>query len=348
MARATTRSSGPSRARRRDRVDRPGAAPHRLSASLTSAALTAIRAASAIAARLPPHLARRAAEASGVAVSKLPAAPGRPGAWSRRRELLARHLTRVYGQELDPKELRGMVDDAIASYAHYWADNLRLPRLSTSQIDAGMSYKGFEHIEGGLATGRGVILALPHLGGWEWAGTHLVNLGLQVSVVVERLGRPDIFEWFVSFRTRLGMNVIPMGPGAAARCAQALRDNHVLCLLSDRLIGDTSSVEVAFFGEKTRLPAGPATLALRTGAHLVPTAVYFEPRTDGHVGFLLPPLDTQRSTERSLRGDVGHLTRLLAGGFEDLIRRAPTQWHMMQPNWPSDHDPSGLLTGLVH
>lgn len=288
-----------------------------------------------VASHLPAPVSRGLAESAAVAVSRRPMG----GAWGVRRRLVARHLARVLGDAAPPAgshRMGRLVDQAIASYARYWAESLRIPGLSAAQLDAGITYDGFEHILAGRSAGRGTILVLPHLGGWEWAGTHLTSRGLAVSVVVERLQPPDLFEWFVSFRQKLGMNVIPVGPAAASQCATALRQNHVLCLLSDRLIAG-SGVEVEFFGERTSLPAGPATLALRTGAVLLPAAVYFESRTDGHRGVVLPPLDTSRSG--GLRADVHRITQDMAGAFETLIRRAPTQWHLLQPNWPSDTRP---------
>ncbi len=236
-----------------------------------------------------------------------------------------------------------MVDEAFASYARYWAESLRLPGLTVAEVSAGITYEGFCHLEASETAGRGTILALPHLGGWEWAGTHLALTGHQVSVVVERLEPADLFDWFVGFRERLGMHVIPAGQDAASRSNAALTANHLLCLLSDRLLPGTSGVEVEFFGERTSLPAGPAMLALRTGAALLPAAVYFEARTDGHKGVVLPPIDTSRTGR--MREDVQRVTQDMAAAFEELIRRAPTQWHLLQPNWPSDHlSPDGAGT----
>jgi KDO2-lipid IV(A) lauroyltransferase len=159
-------------------------------------------------------------------------------------------------------------------------------------------------------------------------------MGHPVSVVVEKLEPPDLFEWFAGYRESLGMQVIPVGPDAASRCARALADNHILCLLSDRVVGGSAGVEVEFFGERTTLPAGAATLALRSGAALLPCAVYFGRRTDSHLGYIMPPMDTTRRGR--LREDVTRITQDMARILEDLIRRAPTQWHLMQPNWPSD------------
>jgi KDO2-lipid IV(A) lauroyltransferase len=255
---------------------------------------------------------------------------------ARRREMAARHLRRVYGPRLGSRDLRRRVDEAFASYGRYWADSLRLPALRPDQILAGITYEGFEYIAAGEAAGRGTILALPHLGGWEWAGTQLALTGHPISVVMEALEPPDVFEWFVSFRQRLGMQVITAGPGAAAACTRALADNHLLCLLCDRVVSGVASTEVEFFGEKTLLPAGPVTLALRTGASLLPCAVYFGSTSDEHLAVVRPPLPLRR--EGRLRDDVRAWTQVLASELEVLIGQAPTQWHLMQPNWPGDED----------
>ena len=124
---------------------------------------------------------------------------------------------------------------------------------------------------------------------------------------------------------------MPLGPAAGAAVLKALRANELVGLLCDRDIGG-GGISVEFFGEQTTLPAGPITLALRTGAPVLPTAVYFDGR--GHRGVVRPPLDMTR--QGSLREDVARLTQVLAGELEILISAAPEQWHVFQPNWPSD------------
>ncbi|HUJ64780.1 MAG TPA: phosphatidylinositol mannoside acyltransferase [Acidimicrobiales bacterium] len=301
-----------------------------------SPALTVLQAGATVARVLPPSWSRGLAEATAVIVSRGAQLAARPNAMAERRRMVARHLRRVYGPGVDQRRLSRGVDEAFASYGRYWAESLRLGTLAPERIHAGARYEGYEHLEAARAAGRGAIFALPHLGGWEWCGSDLAGRGHPMSVVVERLEPPDVFEWFLAFRERLGMQVIPAGPGAAAACTQALADNHVLCLVSDRVVGGASAVEVDFFGERTQLPAGPATLALRTGAVLLPCAVYFGASPDDHLGFIRPPVDLQRRGR--LRDDVVAGTQVLAHEFESLIRRAPTQWHLMQPNWPSDLD----------
>jgi len=249
-----------------------------------------------------------------------------------RREVVARNLRRA-DPSLHGKVLDRAVQEAFDSYARYWVDSFRVPDLSAAEIQATFTIDGVEHLRASQERGKGSIIALPHLGGWEWAGRWVADQGWQITVVVEPLQPPELYDWFVGFRTSLGMNVVPLGPDAGSVVAKALRDNHVVCLLCDRDL-QGNGVEVEFFGETTTLPPGPAFLALRTGAALMPTAVYFTPERDGHAAIIRPPLPAPKTG--SFRDDVAALTQDLAAELEWLIRRAPEQWHLFQPNWPSD------------
>jgi KDO2-lipid IV(A) lauroyltransferase len=251
-----------------------------------------------------------------------------------RRMLVARHLRRAR-PGLEGRDLDRAVDATFDSYGRYWIDSFRLPQLSAAEVDHHFAVEGFRHITESLAAGRGTILVLPHLGGWEWAGFWLTRvMKLQVTVVVEPVEPPALFEFFSDFRRKLGMHIVPLGPSAASEVIRALKAGHVVCLLADRDIGG-DGVELEFFGEVTTLPAGPATLALRTGASLLPVGCYFE-GSHGHHAVVQAPLPAER--EGRLRADVGRVTVDLAARLEELIRAAPEQWHLQQPNWPSDYD----------
>jgi KDO2-lipid IV(A) lauroyltransferase len=247
--------------------------------------------------------------------------------------MIERHLRRA-DPSLRGLRLRRAVQEAFDSYARYWLESFRLPNLSTNTVARGFDVEGYEHIVAALDEGNGVILVLPHLGGWEWAGRWIADQGHQITVVVERIDPPELFDWFVELRSALGMQVVALGPDAGQTVMRALRDNHVVCLLADRDL-QGGGPEVDFFGERTTLPGGPATLSLRTGAPILPTGVYFTRRVDGHAAWVRPPLPVER-VEKRLRDDVQRITQLLAHELEILIRRAPSQWHMFQPNWPSD------------
>ena len=250
-----------------------------------------------------------------------------------RRAMIQRHLRRV-NPRVSAATLRVQTQAAFDSYARYYVESFKLPTMSRRAVERGFSKEGYQYIVDGLAAGSGVILALPHLGGWEWAGRWMTDQGHRLTVVVEPLQPPEVFEWFVDLRTKLGMTVVPLGDGAAAAVMKALRANDVVCLLCDRDL-ERNGVEVEFFGERTTLPAGPAMLGLRTGAPILPTGVYFTPRYNGHHAIVRPPVPAERIGP-SLRDDVARVTQSLARDLETLIRRAPEQWHLFQPNWPSD------------
>jgi KDO2-lipid IV(A) lauroyltransferase len=263
--------------------------------------------------------------------------------------MVARHLERAAGGPglLRGRALDASVDAAFASYARYWAESLRLPGTSPTEIDAGMSWEGIGRITRAVAGGRGAILALPHLGGWEWGGFWMVLQGFSLTVVVEALEPPELFEWFAGFRRSLGMEVVAVGPAAGRAVVRALKAGGVVCLLCDRNIGGGSGIDVEFFGERTQLPAGPATLALRTGAALLPSAVYFDGPGNRHRAVVRPEIvprlpprgaahPASSASSGATRAEVARMTQVLAGELEVLVRRDPTQWHLMQPNWPSD------------
>lgn len=244
-----------------------------------------------------------------------------------------RNLRRVLGEGLHGRELGRLSREVFVSYARYYIDSFRLPSRTASEVEAGFTVEGYEHVEEALAAGVGPILALPHLGGWEWAAFWLTRIkGERVSAVVEELRPPELFEWFSGLRRDLGMDVIPLGPGAGAAVISAIKQRHITCLLSDRYLSG-GGVPVEFFGERTLLPSGPATLALRTGAPLLPTVVYF--RGAACHGVVRPPIPAER--QGRLRDDVARITQLVARELELLIAPAPEQWHLLQPNWPSDY-----------
>ena len=236
----------------------------------------------------------------------------------------------------DPEELAELTAAGFESYGRYWAESLKMPMLSRTEIDRGFSFTGLERIMNGLAGGNGVIIALPHLGGWEWAAAWLgrvMNNG--VTAVVESLEPPEVFEWFAQLRESYDVEVVPLGPKAGAAVAAALARNRIVTLLADRDIGG-NGIDVEMFGQPTQIPAGPALLALRAGVPILPTAVYF--RDHDRMCIIDPPIKAERLGR--LRDDVNRVSAELAIALEKLISHAPEQWHVLEPVWPESTESS--------
>ena len=289
----------------------------------------AYRAASLVAQTLPGGI----VDAAAPRLAELLASGG-----SERRTMVERHQRRV-DPHLRGAALRRRVQQVYASYGRYYGESFRLPAIGPDELDARLTYEGFEHVDETLDKGLGPLMCLPHLGSWEWSAYWLTRVrGLPVTAVVERIEPPALFDWFVGFRERIGLHIVPLGPEAGRATVAAVKAGHVVALLCDRDIRN-GGVEVSFFGERTTLPSGPAVLALRTGAPLLPTATYDEGRN--HHGVIRPPIPAER--RGTFRDDVARITQALADELEVLIRQAPEQWHLMQPNWPSDRTGSGAV-----
>jgi KDO2-lipid IV(A) lauroyltransferase len=304
-----------------------------------------------------PYFAYRAGEAVARVVPPAIGAPAArgiaqlaPTVMSGRRAQVERNLRRIHGPDYGGAALRHDVAATFDSYGRYFYELFRLSNVTPEWINAHFHCTGIEHVWDSVNAGKGAVLALPHLGNWDFAGAWLALQGFTVTVVAEPVEPPDLFEWFVDARARLGMRVIPLSSSAATDVLKAVRANEVVCLLADRdLTGD--GIEVEFFGERTTLPGGPALTALRGGTPLMPVGCYFMDHGDSRA-VILPPLPTSRSradgtarsradgTARSragrLRDDLARVTQDLAHAYEDLIRVEPTHWHLLQPNWPSD------------
>jgi phosphatidylinositol dimannoside acyltransferase len=251
------------------------------------------------------------------------------------RRNVERNLRRVVGQDLDQASLDRWSQRAFRAYARYWVEGARLPSTSRQEVlQRFVVVEGFEHLVEGMASGNGVVLALPHVGSWEYGGTFLAAVGYPMTSVAERLEPPELFDYFVDQRAAMGLTIVPLDQSSGGAVMRTLRDGGLVGLLCDRdLLGN--GIDVEFFGEKTTMPAGPATLAMRTGATLLTAAVYSGPGQDHHA-VVGGPIDLTRSG--SLRSDVSRVTQDIADRFESLIRRAPEQWHVFQPLWSADRD----------
>jgi KDO2-lipid IV(A) lauroyltransferase len=279
--------------------------------------------------RLPEPVARGAAAAAGWVLT---------GFRRDAREMYARHLARIMGAGLSDAEIKACTRRAFLNYARYWLEGARLPAVGSDVVaDRMFMESGYEHLVDGMAAGKGVIMALPHIGSWEWGGAWLAIQGYPMTSVAEPLEPPAMYDWFVAQREALGLTIVALASDATGHLLRALRAGRLVGLLCDRdLVGN--GVEVEFFGETTTLPAGPAMLALRTGAPVLPTAVYTGPGRD-HEAVIMPPVPIER--RGSFRDDIVRTTQRIAVDLEQLIRRAPDQWHMFQPVWPSDQSHSG-------
>jgi len=242
------------------------------------------------------------------------------------------HVLSPDGSSTNPELLELFVNRGFRSYGQYWAEGAKLPALAKPVIhDRFTIAEGLEHLREGKEHGNGVVIALPHIGSWEWGGSFLNSLGLGMTAIAEELDPPELFAWFKEKRESIGIRIEPLNEHAGSVLLSTLRRGEVVGLLCDRDL-QGNGVEVDFFGERVTMPAGPATLALRTGATLVAAACYAGPGRD-HFAVVTPPIAVERT--KRLREDVARVTQSIALELEGLIRRAPEQWHVLEDRFVS-------------
>src|SRR6476620_5005057 len=243
---------------------------------------------------------------------------------------LRKNLARVVG--VTPDQVPdGLIRASLASYARYWREAFRLPSMDLTKLGEQLDphFAGKEHIAAALDTGRGAVLVLPHSGHWYMAGVWLVQKHGTFTTVNERLKPESLYLRFIAYRESLGFEMLPLTGGERPPfevLAERLRANRPVCLMAERDLS-RSGVQVDFFGEPTRMPAGSAKLAIETGADLVVVHSWYT--AHGWKFSTSSPVDTSS-------GDVGVITQTMANQFARNIAAHPADWHMMQPQWLAD------------
>ncbi|MFI0983245.1 phosphatidylinositol mannoside acyltransferase [Streptomyces sp. NPDC021093] len=260
-------------------------------------------------------------------------------AWKRRGPSVLRlesNLARVV-PDASAARLAALSKAGMRSYMRYWMESFRLPSWSPERIAADVRIKDGHRITEALDSGRGVVLALPHMANWDLAGVWVTShLGHPFTTVAQRLKPETLYDRFVAYRESLGMEVLPHTGGSAfGTLARRLRSGGLVCLVADRDLS-ASGVEVKFFGESARMPAGPSILAQQTGALLLPVTLWYDgPKVMR--GRVHPPVDVPETGTRSEK--TSEMTQALADAFATGIAEHPEDWHMLQRLWLADLEP---------
>lgn len=229
-------------------------------------------------------------------------------------------------------DLRRVARRSLANYCRYLSDFVRFPTLTPDElVSAVHGNDSFAALDAALARGKGAIIVSMHFGNWDLGAGAAAARGYHLTVVAETFRDRRLDQLVVQARERLGMKVVKMEK-AGPSLLRALKHNGLLALLIDRPTpGD--GVKIRFFGEEVEVPAGPARLALRSGAAVIPTAfVRARPNapdvralTDFSICFE-PVGDESR--------DIQALTQAIMESYERFIRDHPEQWYMFRELWP--------------
>ncbi len=252
------------------------------------------------------------------------AAPGGT-AWfwlsaGQRRAALENYAAALGLDSNDPVVAR-VARQAFQNYGRMLTDFLLLGSLTPQELMQRMTIDGLDQLDAALSRGRGAIMAVPHMGSWDMAGSYAGALGYPIAAVAERFPG-SLNDAVVRTRQRFGLNVIMLGRSAVRGITQALQANSIVALLCDLEQGP--GVSVRFFGRRAVVPGGPAAIALKTGAALMPACQYATSPGHHHV-HLDPPLAVADGETKE------GLMQRVVNRFEDFIRERPQQWYAFRP-----------------
>ena len=239
---------------------------------------------------------------------------------------LESNLKRVV-PEISDSELRNLTRVGMRSYLRYWCDTFRSPDWDTKRIQSTVTVNDAELLIEPVRSKRGVIVALPHAGNWDHAGSFFCSQGIPLVTVVERLKPEKLFRKFLEYRQAIGMEALPLDGRVMGTLASRLREGKLVALIADRDLS-RSGIDVKFFDGIARMPAGPALLALRTGADLI-TAYVSYTKTGIHIDFRKVIIASGESESEQ----VARTVQLCADNFAAGIAEYPQDWHMLQRIW---------------
>ena len=252
------------------------------------------------------------------------AAPG-GSAWywlnaRQRRAALENYAAALDREPTDPEVAR-VARRAFQNYGRMLLDFLLMGSLTKEELIKRTDVDGIEHLDQALARGHGVLMALPHMGSWDNTGSYGGALGYPIMAVTGRFPG-SLNDAVVQTRQRYGLAVLQVGRPAVREIIHALNANGMVGLVCDQEEGP--GVEVSFFGRSANVPSGPAAIALKTGAVLMPAYQYMTATGRHHIHLEAALTQIEGETKESLMQRIVHR-------FEGFIRERPDQWFAFRP-----------------
>lgn len=233
--------------------------------------------------------------------------------------------------ELDGAQLEFLVNAGMRSYLRYWCDTFRFPAWSKERLLSTTVCENENFLRDPIAANRGCIVALPHAGNWDHAGAYFCATGIPLTTVAEHLKPEKLFRKFLEYRTAIGMEVLDLDSRSIAVLSQRLRAGKLVALVADRDLSK-NGIPVNFFGTGGQMPAGPALLAVQTGADLITAFVKYE-----EVGIRIIFGEAIAVPETgSVSEKAAAMTQVIADRFAEQLAVNTVDWHMLQRIWRDD------------
>ena len=230
--------------------------------------------------------------------------------------------------EYSSQKLEELTKLGMRSYLRYWFDTFRLSKWSKNRIISTTQVIRENLLRDPILSKQGCIVALPHAGNWDHAAAYFCSTGITLTAVVEKLKPEAIFKKFLAYRQSIGIEAISHKEKTIPILTQRLQAGKLIALVADRDMS-RNGIEVNFFGKTSKMPSGPAILAIKTGAPLITAYVRYTP---GGIEIIfdetLKPANSGSEEEQ-----IKIITQSMADNFAKRIKENPVDWHMLQRIW---------------
>ena len=230
--------------------------------------------------------------------------------------------------EYSSQKLEELTKLGMRSYLRYWFDTFRLSKWSKNRIISTTQVIRENLLRDPIQSKQGCIVALPHAGNWDHAAAYFCSTGITLTAVVEKLKPEAIFKKFLAYRQSIGIEAISHKEKTIPILTERLQAGKLIALVADRDMS-RNGIEVNFFGKTSKMPSGPAILAIKTGAPLITAYVRYTP---GGIEIIfdetLKPTNSESEEEQ-----IKIITQSMADNFAKRIKENPVDWHMLQRIW---------------
>jgi Kdo2-lipid IVA lauroyltransferase/acyltransferase len=247
----------------------------------------------------------------------------------RRRRVAFENFAQVLGLPVNDPRVKRTARHAFGNYFKMFADFMLMVTLTPEDIRRMVRPEGQDRLDRVLAQGKGAVVVTAHVSNWDMLAAASAVYGYPISAVTNELPSGGLNELVVASRERIGMKMIGLGPGSLRQILKALSRNEVVALASDLYSGERG-VRVPFFNRPAIFPSGPAAIALKTGAPILPVWIRRQP-DNLYVAEIEEPIEVSRTGDTNR--DIQLTTERIVQFFERIIRREPDQWLVFLPVW---------------
>ncbi len=255
-----------------------------------------------------------------------------------RKKLALKNLNRALGKELSEKDQKKIIRNLFSNFCMYIVELLRIPNMTLEENEKRVQIDNWEHVEAGLARGKGVILVATHMDNVDLGGCSMAMRGAPIAVVVRKMGKTA--DQFISdIRKNTGVIIISR-KGTKNYIKELLAENKIVTIVIDQHLSRHRSIVCDFFGQWASTTPAPARFAFETGATIVPAVVQRKEKAGYHRVKVSPPLELE-TPYSDLDLNIRHNTERLNRIAEEWIRETPGQWWWFHKRWKVQDNPDG-------